>query len=68
MSARTSSKQPNLKLKTRLKPVLGSLPLAFVLSGQSVYSQKGRNGPAWKGMKSPEAVFLVVSDPSMNEL
>ncbi len=27
--------QPNLELKTRPKPVLGSLPLAFALPGQS---------------------------------
>jgi len=27
--------QPNLELKTQPKPVLGSLPLAFVLSGKA---------------------------------
>jgi hypothetical protein len=27
--------QPNLELKTRPKPVLGSLPLAFALPGHS---------------------------------
>jgi hypothetical protein len=31
VSAHTSSKQPDLKLETRPKPVLGSLPLAFEL-------------------------------------
>ncbi len=29
-------KQPNLKLKTRPKPVLGSLMLAFVLPGSTI--------------------------------
>jgi len=28
--------QPNLELKTRPKPVLGSLPLAFALPGVSI--------------------------------
>ncbi len=32
ISARSSSKQPNLELKTRPKPFLCSLPLAFTLS------------------------------------
>jgi hypothetical protein len=27
--------QPNLELKTRPKPVLGSLPLAFALPGET---------------------------------
>ncbi len=34
MRTRISTKQPKLKLKTRSKPVLGYLPLAFALPAQ----------------------------------
>ncbi len=37
ISTRTSLKQPNLMLKTQPKPVLGCIPLAFVLPVYSYY-------------------------------
>ena len=38
--------QPNLELKTRPKPVLGSLPLAFVLPNETMFE-------LWGGGKMP---------------
>ncbi len=37
ISTRSSSKQPNLKLKTQAKPVLGTLPSAFTLPSLYVH-------------------------------
>ncbi len=45
ISKYSSPKQPNLKLKTRPKPVLGSLPLAFALPVQAFSNLQARPEP-----------------------
>ncbi len=42
----TSSKQPNLLLKTRPKQVLGSLPLAFALHDSTHKNETRGSNPA----------------------
>ncbi len=69
------TKQPNIKLKTRPKQLLGSLQLVFApskpfLSQDILQLKKVLKTITIKhyNNKTSEAAFLVVCDPPMNEL
>ncbi len=62
------TKQPNIKWKTRPKQLLGSLPLVILqVIPKSGYTST-KKSPDNNYNKTPEAAFLVVCDPPMNEL